>query len=472
MKTLNRSQLLAIVLILTLFGTFLLAQMFQYDVLYTLTPWKQHFFTDFGESEQLYSQVIVIHSGKLVLPYSSFLRTTTHLVAEGGAIDSFVLFRFGSVMLRVVYTLLVMMIVIVMTKKVQYALVMGIVVFSSPFFVFRSHMFIPQNVAVLFFLGMIWGFEKYRQSGRLLFLLVVMLSLLGNVVYDSASVIVSGIIIVSYSIHFLVNGDIRKVEFTYFSILICVILLIPSFETLISVVQSTFNSFGDNSIWANSQGRGAPLPPLVNTYFELIGYPVSIFSLLGIVVILKQGLRRYIHLLVMLGLMLLFTVDLSPRLTLSPGRMQDYLYIPLLLISAVYVSVLFTRTARLVRMALISILIAFGMAAMINTPPQVEFDKNTIQVADTVNTLLDVNPDAIVYIEADAMFMTVLLQYPEQICTYWDPIFQWYRQPTSGAVPDCTQADYRIARGNRSVNQYQVIEPINTYNVYKRLSDT
>jgi hypothetical protein len=300
----------------------------------------------------------------------------------------------------------------------------------------------------------------------------VMLSLLGNVFYDPTSLIVSGIIIISYTVHFLINGDIRKVEFTYFSILICVILLIPLFATLIGVVQSTFNSFGNNAIWAQyTRGTDAPLLPLVNTYFELIGYPVTIFSLLGVVVILWQGVRRYIHLLVMLGLMLLFTINLSPNLTLSPGRMQDYLYIPLLLISGVYVSVLFTRTGRLVRMALISILIAFGMATMINTPPWRQLEDGAIEVANTVNALLEDDREAIVYVEADAMFTAMLLRSPEQICAYWDPVFQWYRQPSSGTVPDCTQADYRIARNNRSLQQYQIIQQIDTYSLYERLPD-
>lgn len=471
MKVLNRSQLLAIALIITLFVAFMLAQMLQHEALYTLAPWTQRFFTDFGESEQLFSRAVPIYSGELVLPYSSLLRTTTYLVANGGAMDSFVLFQFGSVMLRVVYVILVMMIMIVMAGKVQYALVMGIVIFSSPFFVFRSYVFIPQSVALLFFLAMIWGFEKYRQSGRLLFLLVVMLSLLGNVFYEPTSLIVSGIIIISYTLHFLINGDIRKVEFTYFSILICVILLIPMFDTLIGVVQSTFNSFGDNSIWVQyTRGTSAPLPPLVNTYFELIGYPIMIFALLGMMVILRQGIRRYIHLLVMLGLMLLLTLNLSPEVTLSPGRMQDYLYIPLLLIAGVYVSVLFTRAGRLVRMALISILIALSIATMIHTPPWRQLEDGAIEVANTVNALLEDDREAIVYVEAEAMSTAMLLRSPGQVCAYWDPVFQWYRQPASGTAPDCTQADYRIVRDTRSIAQYRIIQQSGTYSVYERLA--
>ena len=473
MKTLNRSQVLAITLIIILFCTVLLGQMAQDETLFTLLPWTQRFYTDFGESEQLFSQSSDIYSGSLVLPNATFLRTTTYLVAEGGAVDSFVLFQLGSIVLRVVYVILIMMITLVMTGKVQYALVMGIMVFSSSFFVFRSHSFVPQNVVVLFFLLMIWGFEKYRQSGRLLFLLVVMLSLLGNVFYDPTSLIISGIIIVSYSVHFLINGDIRKVEFTYFSILICVILLIPWFEMLVNSVTSSFSSFADNSIWAQYPRRTtAEIPSIINTYFEIVGYPVSIFSLLGIVAILRLGIRRYVHLLVMLGLMLLLTVDLSPTIMLSPWRMQDYLYIPLLLISSVYVAVLFTRTGRLVRMGLISILIAFGMATMIDTPPWRQLEGGANQIADRVNTLLAQDPTAIVYVESDAMFVTMLLRSPEQICAYWDPVFQWYRQPISGDIPDCTSADYRISRSNRSLKQYQIIQQMDTYSLYERLPDT
>jgi hypothetical protein len=474
MKTLNRSQALAATLIVILFCAFLFAQMVNNDVLYTLSPWIQRFFTDFGESERLYSHSTMISSGDLVLPHASFLRTSTHLVAEGGAIDSFVLFQFGSILLRVFYVILIMMITIVMTGKIQYALVMGIMVFSSAFFVFRSHMFVPQNVAVLFFLSMIWGFEKYRQSGRLLFLSVVMLSLLGNVFYDPTSLIISGIIILSYTVHFLINGDIRKIEFTYFSLLICVILLIPWFETLIGIVVSTFSSFGDNSIWSQAtRGTSEPLPPIINTYFELIGYPVSIFASLGVVAILRQGIRRYGHLLVMAGLMLLLTVNVSPNLALSPGRMQDYLYIPLLLIASVYVAVLFTRTGRLVRMALISILVAFGLAIMIDTPPRIQLDSSAIKVTNEVDTLLSADPNATVYVEAEAMITTMLLRSPEQICAYWDSVFQWYRQPISGEPPDCTQATYRIVLGNRDIQHYEIIdpsEPTDVYSLYARSS--
>ena len=93
--------------------------------------------------------------------------------------------------------------------------------------------------------------------------------------------------------------------------------------------------------------------------------------------------------------------------------MHDYLYIPLLLISAVYVAVLFTRTGRLVRMGLISILIAFGIATMIDTPPWVQVERGALQIADRVNDLLDQDPDAIVYVEADAMFTSMLLRSPE-----------------------------------------------------------
>lgn len=473
MKTLNRSQFLAIALIIILFSTVLFAQMAQNNVLYTLSPWTERFFTDFSESEQLFSQETTIYSGSLVLPNASLLRTSTYLIAEGGAVDSFVLFQFGSIVLRAIYVILIVMITVEMTGKVQYALVMAIMIFSSPFFIFRSHMLLPHNVAVLFFLFMIWGFEKYRRSGRLLFLLAVMLSLLGNVLYDPSSIIVSGIIIISYTVLFLINGNIRKVEFTYVSILICVILLIPWFGTLINIVVSTFNSFGDNSIWSQYPRQIASNEfSLINTFFEIIGYPVTIFSLLGIIVIVRQGIRRYVHLLVMLGLMLLLTVNVSPSISLSPGRMQDFLYMPLLLIAAVYVAILFTRTGRLVRMALISILIAFGMATMIDTPPWLQVEKGTIEVADKVNALLVADREAIVYVEADAMFTTLLLRSPQQICAYWDPVFQWYRQPESGTVPDCTQADYRISHSNRLLQQYALIEQIDTFFIYERIQDT
>lgn len=472
MKVLNRSQLVAITLTIALFGIFLFSQLLQPSVLYTFNSWTQRFFTDFGESQSLFSQSVPIHSGTFVLPYQSLLRTTTYLVSNGGGFDSFIIFQFGSVVLRIVYMILVMMIVITLTHKVQLALVTGLLIFTSPFFVFRSHVFVPINVTVLFFLLMIWGFEKYNKIGRIVFLLPVILGLLGNTLYDPTSIIVSAIIILSYTVSFLINEKLRHLEFTYFSVLVCVVLLLPMFGTLIQVVQSGWNTFGDNSLWSlYSNNNDAPLLPLINTYFEMVGYPVMIFSTLGIVAIIWRDFRRYIHLVVMLGLMMLLMVNLSPQISLSPGRMQDYIYIPLLLISAIYISVMFSRSGRLVRMLLISILIAMGIATMINTPPWNRLPDKTQVVVDKLNQLLDEDPHATLYVESDVMFTAILIRHPEQICAYWDPVFQWYRPPTSGDVPDCTQADYRVRRDGRSLDQYQIIEQEGIYTVYKRLPE-
>lgn len=469
MKVLNRSQLLAIFLTLTLFAIFLFTQMSQNDILYSLNPWTQRFFTDFGEPQQLFTQAVSIQSGDLVLPHPSLLRTNTYLLSEVGQLDSFQIYQFGSIILRIIYTILVMMIVITMTGKVQYALVICLIIFTSPFFIFRSHVLIPQNVTVLFFLLMIWGFEKYRKTGRIIFLSMVMLSLLGNAVYDPTSIMVSGIIIVSYTALFLANEDLRKTEMTYFSLLIVVVLLLPMFDTLLQVIQTTFTRFGDNSIWAQYvKSPAGTLTPLVNTYFEIIGYPVSIFSVLGIFAIVWRSLRQYIHLLVMLGLILLFMVNLSPQPSLTPSRMQDYIYIPLLLISAVYVSVLFSRTGRLIRMALISLLITMSLATMIKNPPWIRLNDGTLGMANSVNSLLNAEEDTTVFIEADAMFLTNLIRHPDQVCAYWDPVFQWYRPPVNNEIPDCTQADYRVRLDNQPIVPYQFVQQIGDYSLFER----
>lgn len=473
MKVLNRSQLLAIILTLTLFGGFLFAQLYQNTVLYTLDPWVQRFYSEYGESQSLFSQNTAIHSGELVLPYHTFLRTTTYLLAEGGGIDSFQLYQFGSVILRVVYALLIMMTVIAMTRRVQYALVTVLLMFTSSFFVFRSHVLIPQNVGVLFLLLMIWSLEKYNNSGRLVFLLGFILAILGNVFYEPTSIFISGIIIFSYTIKFLINEKLRHVEFMYFSVLICVILLLPMFDTLLQVVQSTFASFGNNSIWGQyAKGYDAPLLPVINNYFEIIGYPVMIFTMIGTVAIVWRNFRQAIHLLVMLVLMLLLTLTLSPQIGLSPGRMQDYIFIPMLLISAIYVSALFKRTGRLVRMLLIAILITMGLATMITTPPWFQLGTGVLDIAAVVDQELEENPDAIVYVEPDAMFISMILHNPDQICAYWDPIFQWYRPPASGDVPDCTKAEYRIRQSETPLQQYQIIQEAGDYRVYKLLPET
>ena len=173
----------------------------------------------------------------------------------------------------------------------------------------------------------------------------------------------------------------------------------------------------------------------------------------------------------MLGLMALLMLDLSPQISLSPERMQDYIYIPLLLISAIYISVMFRRSGRLVRMMLVSILIAMGIATMISTPLWNRLPDKTVVIADKLNQLLEENPDATLYVESDVIFTAMLIRHPEQICAYWDPIFQWYHPPTSSDVPDCTKADYRLRQSGQSLDQYQIIDQEGIYTVYKRLPE-
>jgi len=470
MKVINRSQLLAIFLTITLFGVFLLAQINQQDRLYGFQPYVQQFFTDFGEPDQLFNQRVEIYSGEFVLPYNSLLRTTMYTVSEGGTIDSTLLFQYAPVFLRMLYVLLIMMIVIAMTDKVQYALVTGLVVFTSPFFVFRSPLVIPENIALLFFLLMIWGFEKYKQTGRVVFMLVVILSILGNALYQPTSILISSIIVIGYTIVFLFSEDPRKIEVTFFSVLISLILLLPMFGTLLAIVSNTMTGFGDNAVWEQYR-QSNTLVPTVTTYFELIGYPVTIFAVLGVIAIVRRAWRRYLHLLVMLGCMILLMLNISPTLEIDPGRMQAYLYIVLVLIAAVYISQLFTRTSRLVRMMLIAVLVAFGIATMLKNPPWQRLSPEELEIAQLVNQALDDNPDEIVYVETEAMSLATLVRHPDQLCAYWDPIYQLYIPPATEDIPDCTVADYRIARTGRTLPDYRIVQQTDTLSLYQRIVD-
>ncbi len=468
MKVVNRSQTLAILLTITLFGGFLFALVVQQDDLSGLRPYVQKFFTDFGEPDRLLNQRVAIQSGDLVTAHTSLMRTSIYAVVEGGLLDSHLIFQFGVIALQVLYTLLIMMIVIAMTRKVQYALVTGILVYTSPYFVFQSPFLIPQNVVLLFFLLMIWGFEKYRETGRVIFMVIVSASLLANTIYEPTSIIFNGVILLGYTLSFLFNEDPRKIEVTFITILVTLILMIPMFGELLDIVAKTLFLFGDNSLWGQYTAS-ENLKPTVNTFLELVGYPVSIFGILGTVAIILKSWKKHLHLLVMLACILLLMLNVSPRVELSPNRMQSYLYLLLLLISAVYVSILFTRTGRLIRMGLISVLITFGIATMLTTPPWQRLNNGELQLAKRANQVLSENPESSIYIEADAMITTVLLAYPKQICTYWDPVFQWYVPPAHGDVPDCTQAQFRISMTGRNLPDYRIVRQSDVYSLYERI---
>jgi len=469
MKFVDRSQMPAIFLTISLFVAFMSIQVGLADRLYGFQPYVQQFFADYGEPDELFTQRVEIYSGDFVVSNTSLLRTTSYVVSEGGTLDSSLLFLFGGIFLRALYALLVMMIMIAMEHKVQYALVLGLVIFTSPFFVFGSTPLVPANVAILFFLLMIWGFEKYKRTGRIVFMLVVILSMLGNILYDPTSVVINAIIVLSYGLVFLFNEDPRKIEVTFTSTLIALILLLPIFATLLNIVSTSLGTFGDNSIWA--QYIGADLQPTVNTFFEIVGYPVMIFSVLGVVAVVRWQWRRYLHLLVMLACVLLLMLNITPRLTINPARMQAYLYFVLILISGVYISLLFTRTSRLVRMMLIAVFVSYGIAVMLTTPPFERLTDDELALATTINQLLQDNPNDIVYVETEAMALAVLIDHPAQLCAYWEPVFQFYVPPESGDVPDCTIAEYRLAETGRTLSDYRIVTQTDTVSIYQRIVD-
>ncbi|GEM_PF-3296361 len=470
MKFIDRSQVLAIILTVTLFVAFLGALIGQQERLYGYQPYVQKFFTDHGESDRLFNQRVEIHSGEFVLPYTSLLRTTTFILSEGGSVPSDLLFQYGAVFLRALYVILVMMIVMTMTHRVQYALVSGLIIFTSPFFVVQSPSLIPENVAVLFFLLMIWGFEKYKRTGRIVFMLVVILAMVANIAYDPTSVVMNGIIVLGYALVFLFSEALRKIEVTFFSVLIALILMIPMFGTLLNIISTTYFSFGDNTRWIQYAGENA-LAPTVNTFFEIIGYPVTIFSILGIVAIVRRRVRQYLHLLVMLACIVLLMVNVSPSLTLNPGRMQTYLYIVLLLISGVYVSLLFSRTSRLIRMMLIAVFVSYSIATFLTNPLWARLTDEEVEIAQIVNAFLIDNPDHIVFVDADGMRLSVLIEHPDQLCAFWEPIYQWYVPPASGDIPNCNGAEYRIAEIGLSLPEYRIVQQTNDIALYQRIVD-
>lgn len=469
MKFIDRSQLLAIFLTITLYVAFLGVQASLLQRLYGYEPYIQKFFADHGEPDELFNQRVDIYSGQLILPNTSLLRTTTYTVSEGGMTDSDLLYTYGAVFLRGIFVLLVMMIVIAMTNKVQYALVTGLICFTSPFFVFRSTSLIPENVSVLFFLLLIWGFEQYKRTGRIVFMPVVIMAIIGNIIYYPNSVVMNLVIVFGYVMVFLFNEDPRKIEVTLFTVMIALILLLPMFDTIVGILGATLHSFGDNSVW--ELYTYGDLGPDINSYFELIGYPTSIFAILGIVVIVRWQWRKYLHLLVMLACILFLMVELSPRLFVDPARMQTYLYLVLLLIVGVYMSVLFTRTSRFVRMMLISIFVAYGIATMLTNPPWQRITLDELAMVETANQFLAENSDEIIYVDADAADLSILIEHPKQLCAYYDPIFQWYVPPKSGDVPDCTGVEYIIASNELSLPDYRIVDQTDDLALYQRIVD-
>jgi len=471
MNSMTRIQLSTIVALLALFVGLIAIQLTNSGYLDSVDPWTHRFFTQFAESRMLYSDTVIIHNGQMQQPYLTFMRTVIYLLTQVGQIDTYTLFFYGSLVLRAVYILLTFACVLALTRHATTALICGVLLFTSPYFIFRSYMTFPENIAVLFFLGLILGFEKYRNSNKAIFLILVVVSLVGGAYFHPKSLYISGFIVAGYLLYFIVNVEFRKVEYTLLSIIVSLFITLPIFPNLTSTVSAVvIDNVGDNSIWGSFiQGDSRYLPPGVNDYIQFIGYPVIILSMLGIIRCVRDGIRRNIHLLFMLACTFTLSLGTHLHIYMPTDRMQAYLYIPLVLIASVYLTSYIKRANHISQFFLLILITMFALSTTIDNKPWFALWHGEIPMSEQINILMAENPDAILEIDGDAIFMSVLMQYPDRICVPYVLEFPWYRPPQKDSIPDCSTADYHLARSNEPITGYRILANYDAYFLFTRL---
>ena len=92
----GRMKFLAILgLIIIFFSCLLLLQINKTEYLYNYDSWYHYYFTEFGESNEIYTDIVGLYDFNMVSPYPSFLRTGVYIFSLITNISVFNLFISG-----------------------------------------------------------------------------------------------------------------------------------------------------------------------------------------------------------------------------------------------------------------------------------------------------------------------------------------------------------------------------------------
>ena len=91
-------------------------------------------------------------------------------------------------------------------------------------------------------------------------------------------------------------------------------------------------------------------------------------------------------------------------------------------------------------------------------------------MTQNLNQILRDVPDAIVYVETEAMVLTVPIRRLEQLCAYSGPTFQWYI-PLNLVMCLIEEAEFRLASNERNVPDYRIVKQTGNLSFYERIVD-
>lgn len=371
MKLNNRINIFLLASIILLFSILIFNQINSTDKLYNYDSWHHLYFTEHGESEQFFSDSIETYDGELTSPYKSFLRSEIYLFHIVTGISLFEIFQFASIFLRILFVLMVYITALTFTKNKIVSLLTTILIFTSYYFVWRSYLTFPENLAIIFFLFSIWALENYKLKDKKIYLVFLIFVIISIAYVHPISLIFLCLILASYLLFFLINKNYRQIKVILWFILASLIFIAPIVNYLFALLKDRiFGNIGSESAYGSiAETMVQYTPPAPSTYIYYSGLIMILLSILGVIYLFKKDIKNNLPVIFILTFSFILSLGSWLHIYVPTDRMQAYLFIPLVIVSSIYLKNLLLKKPKYVTCIIIFLIIIFSVFNVISIPP-------------------------------------------------------------------------------------------------------
>lgn len=436
--------------------------------LFSLDPWQHLLFSELGEAERYFSRTLTYQGAIGELPYNSTMRSLLFVLHQISGLDIYPMMRLGGFILRIPYLILVfLMFRTFVSDKPLFLLAATLLVSTSSYFVWRTYILFPENLAILFHMLLLWSSERVRREGRAGDLALVALAWGSIFFIHPRSIFYSGFIVGAYGISLWLNNP-RPVLLKYgVALLSGTLFAFPVvWDYAADLVRTITVNVGQNSSFGSvAAGTARYQPAGLQEFVDYVGAPMLFGATIGIIHLLRSSPRKSIHLLLFFAAS--FGLALGPlfQIYVPTDRMQAYFYLPVIVLAATgYYFLVWTRSPRWLQAFLVTGLLSISVLTAAESRPWFALGSGQIEMADFINSRLANEPDALLLYDTPIPTLWPLLRHPTQICiaTVYKSNFSHSDDPDQ--IAKCSRTEYVVTSIQRP--HLYLIKSIGVFSFY------
>ena len=339
----------ALLILLAIYWTFALQEIFRIPGLFSFDPWKHLGATlavlDRGGMIYFFE----FYSGPVFLLYPSSLWLLAASIHQVGGVDLLFLYHVLGLVARTATALVLYVLAVAIVRHRGAALVAPAFLLISPYIYFRTLITFPEDFALLFILLGVYGMVQSWEAKRPTVLLA--LAIAAHVYVHLRSIFVSFALLAV----FLAGGLISR-RFTprhVFWFAVTVLLLIAPIVLLViqEPTRLLTSHFGPDALWAGFVEEGVTQssrfePPGLSVYVNSVGIGLIAVSVLGAMAAAVSRKAMGVLVLFWAGLGVVLTRGQQLYIWVPVDRMFPYLILPMSLLGAIGVAHLLESASR------------------------------------------------------------------------------------------------------------------------------